>query len=624
MHFYYNPLNKACKSKTGAFARGSVVTFRIYWNDNGEMPHDLDASFVFFQDGKERKALSMQRTEDGFSVALRFNQIGLYFYYFRVGDEYFGCGKWRDGVMSAKAADMRTWQITVYEEHYSTPAWMKGGVMYQIFPDRFNKVGELPIADWKVRRSDWGGMPSYRPNEYGKVLNNDFFGGNLNGITEKLDYLQELGVTVIYLNPIFEAYSNHRYDTGDYLKIDGQLGTAEDLDRLVTEAKKRGIRIILDAVLNHTGADSRYFNRYGRYDSVGAYQSRQSPYSEWYHFRTFPDSYESWWGIETLPAVNEHSASYQEFVFGENGVLKTWLRHGIGGYRLDVADELPDFFLQKLRAAVKEETPDAIVIGEVWEDASNKIAYSERREYLQGYELDSVMNYPLRDAILSFLNGGTAEHFAETMECIRENYPRDVFYNLMNVIGTHDTARALTLLGVSDEEWKMDRDGRAHYELPPDRLANALRKLRLAAVIQFTMPGSPTIYYGDEAGRQGFEDPFNRRTYPWGQEDRELLAFYRRLCALRADSHTLADGELHFVRCHGALLQYERTSDTSRLMVIINRGHHHIRTCVQAVCAVDMMSGEEFEDADSHGVHISVPPETAYVLRCFGHTLEKE
>ena len=240
MHFYYNPLNKACKSKTGAFARGSVVTFRIYWNDNGEMPHDLDASFVFFQDGKERKALSMQRKEDGFSVALRFNQIGLYFYYFRVGDEYFGCGKWRDGVMSAKAADMRTWQITVYEEHYSTPAWMKGGVMYQIFPDRFNKVGELPIADWKVRRSDWGGMPSYRPNEYGKVLNNDFFGGNLNGITEKLDYLQELGVTVIYLNPIFEAYSNHRYDTGDYLKIDGQLGTAEDLDRLVTEAKNAG------------------------------------------------------------------------------------------------------------------------------------------------------------------------------------------------------------------------------------------------------------------------------------------------------------------------------------------------------------------------------------------------
>ena len=447
MHFYYNPLNKACKSKTGAFARGSVVTFRIYWNDNGEMPHDLDASFVFFQDGKERKALSMQRTEDGFSVALRFNQIGLYFYYFRVGYEYFGCGKWRDGVMSAKAADMRTWQITVYEEYYSTPAWMKGGVMYQIFPDRFNKVGELPIADWKVRRSDWGGMPSYRPNEYGKVLNNDFFGGNLNGITEKLDYLQELGVTVIYLNPIFEAYSNHRYDTGDYLKIDGQLGTAEDLDRLVTEAKKRGIRIILDAVLNHTGADSRYFNRYGRYDSVGAYQSRQSPYSEWYHFRTFPDSYESWWGIETLPAVNEHSASYQEFVFGENGVLKTWLRHGIGGYRLDVADELPDFFLQKLRAAVKEETPDAIVIGEVWEDASNKIAYSERREYLQGYELDSVMNYPLKDAIISYVQSGNTTQLRETLYMLIDNYPKQTLDCLMNILGTHDTPRILTVLG---------------------------------------------------------------------------------------------------------------------------------------------------------------------------------
>ena len=148
-----------------------------------------------------------------------------------------------------------------------------------------------------------------------------------------------------------------------------------------------------------------------------------------------------------------------------------------------MADELPDAFIRRLNAAAKQEKPDALIIGEVWEDASNKIAYSERRRYFQGGELDSVMNYPLRDAILAFLNGGTAEHFAETMECIRENYPRDVFYNLMNVIGTHDTARALTILGVSEEEWHMDRDGRAHYALPPDRLESAQRRLRLAAVI---------------------------------------------------------------------------------------------------------------------------------------------
>ena len=567
MHFYYNPLNKACKSKTGAFARGSVVTFRIYWNDNGEMPHDLDASFVFFQDGKERKALSMQRTEDGFSVALRFNQIGLYFYYFRVGDEYFGCGKWRDGVMSAKAADMRTWQITVYEEHYSTPAWMKGGVMYQIFPDRFNKVGELPIADWKVRRSDWGGMPSYRPNEYGKVLNNDFFGGNLNGITEKLDYLQELGVTVIYLNPIFEAYSNHRYDTGDYLKIDGQLGTAEDLDRLVTEAKKRGIRIILDAVLNHTGADSRYFNRYGRYDSVGAYQSRQSPYSEWYHFRTFPDSYESWWGIETLPAVNEHSASYQEFVFGENGVLKTWLRHGIGGYRLDVADELPDFFLQKLRAAVKEETPDAIVIGEVWEDASNKIAYSERREYLQGYELDSVMNYPLKDAIISYVQSGNTTQLRETLYMLIDNYPKQTLDCLMNILGTHDTPRILTVLG---GKTCANKDEMAVTSMNADEVSAAKKKLKMAAVLQFTLPGVPCIYYGDENCMQGYLDPFCRGCYDWVNTDEELRAFYRKLGAIRSAYDVFAEGIFDEIFSDSGCIVYVRRTGNDSVYVYVN------------------------------------------------------
>ena len=206
----------------------------------------------------------------------------------------------------------------------------------------------------------------------------------------------------------------------------------------------------------------------------------------------------------------------------------------------------------------------------------------------------------------------------ETMEVIRENYPRDVFYNLMNVIGTHDTARAITLLGVSEEEWKMDRDSRAHYALPPDRLATARRKLKLAAAIQFTMPGSPTIYYGDEAGRQGFEDPFNRRTYPWGAEDRELLAFYRRLCALRADSDTLARGELRFLDCQGALLQYVRESDHSRLLVLVNRGHHAVETRAPAVYAVDMLEGVEFDDADSRGARVTVPPETAYILRCFG------
>jgi len=229
------------------------------------------------------------------------------------------------------------------------------------------------------------------------------------------------------------------------------------------------------------------------------------------------------------------------------------------------------------------------------------------------------MNYPLRDAILAYLNGGTAEHFAETMETLRENYPRDVFYNLMNIIGTHDTARALTVLGVMSEDWKKSRDERAHYELPPDRLETAKRRLRLAAVIQFTMPGSPTIYYGDEAGRQGFEDPFNRRTYPWGAEDREILAFYRRLCEVRADSETLIRGELRFdTGENDALLRYERTLGRSRIIILVNRSRQEVRTGVNALYALDLLTQREFDCEDSSGIEITVPAETAYLLRCFG------
>ncbi len=618
----------ACKAPYGAVPAGQTVEFSTYPKREHGTEH---ITLWVEEDGKEPEAFPMRwyglaGARDHYTTSFTPSHPGLYWYYFTMdtadGPRY--CARGYAGRAEIIDTLGDKYQLTVYDPGYQPPRWFGRGITYNIFPDRFcrDKMPVQPEGEGiapRVLHENWDDIPVYRPDENGEILNNDFFGGTLRGVISKLDYLESLHVTTIYFNPMFQAYSNHRYDTGDYKRIDPLFGSEEDFRTLCEQAAARGMRVVLDGVFNHTGYDSRYFNARGRYNSVGAYQSKESPYYRWFDFQEWPNKYGSWWGIYTLPQVCEMDESYLDYIIeSEDSVVRRWLRLGASGWRLDVADELPDAFIQKLNAAAKREKADALVIGEVWEDASNKIAYSERRKYFQGGELDSVMNYPLRDAILSFLNGGTAEHFAETMECIRENYPRDVFYNLMNVIGTHDTARALTLLGVSDEEWKMDRDGRAHYELPPERLANALRKLRLAAVIQFTMPGSPTIYYGDEAGRQGFEDPFNRRTYPWGQEDRELLAFYRRLCALRADSNTLADGDLHFVRCHGALLQYERVSDTSRMMVIINRGHRNIRTCVQAVYAVDMLSGTGFEDADSHGVHISVPPETAYVLRCFG------
>ena len=513
------------------------------------------------------------------------------------------------------------YQLTVYDGSEIVPRWFGEGVSYQIFPDRFRRT-RVPdpagLVGGRTVHQSWQEEPEYRPDANGEIRNRDFFGGDLRGVIEELDYLQSLGVETLYFNPIFEAAENHRYGTADYSRVDPMLGTNEDFSELCRQAHRRGMRVMLDGVFNHTGFVSRYFNGDGYYPEPGAVQSESSPYRPWFQFRHWPDQYESWWGIYTLPAVEESCPGYREFIFGdENSVVRRWLRLGASGWRLDVADELPDSFIRKLNAAARREKSDALIIGEVWEDASNKISYSERRRYFQGGELDSVMNYPLRDAIFGFLNGGTAEHFAESMECIRENYPRDVFYNLMNVVGTHDTARALTLLGVTENEWKMDRNGRAHYQLPPDRLEIALRRLRMAAVIQFTMPGSPTIYYGDEAGQQGFEDPFNRQTYPWGHENQELLAFYRRLCEIRAEEHTLADGDLQFSdTTAGALLRYERTSGDSRLVIAVNRGHQYVETKIDALYALDLLSGEGFAYADPDGLIVSVPPETAYILRC--------
>ncbi len=567
MSLYYDPLDKDCKSLTGAIACESEVTFRIYKKSGGE--DDFSAqicTFVYHTDGEPVIEIPMRETEEGWELTLRFHQIGLYFYRFCIDGCFFGCGKLRRGQFGEETP---SWQITVYSKTYSTPEWIKGGVMYQIFPDRFYKSGEIPISENKILRTDWGGTPRYWPNEFGKVQNNDFFGGNLRGVREKIGYLKTLGVSVIYFNPIFEAYSNHRYDTGDYLKIDPLLGTLEDFDELVTAAKEAGIHIILDGVFNHTGDDSRYFNKYGRYNEVGAYQSKESPYADWYTFREFPTRYDSWWGIETLPALNEYSTGYQEFVFGENGVLRYWLRHGISGWRLDVADELPDFFLEKLRETVKEENPEAIIIGEVWEDASNKISYSNRKKYLQGNELDSVMNYPLKDAIISFVQFGKTLQLRETIKMLLDNYPKDTVDCLMNILGTHDTPRILTVLGGKS---CVTKDEMAVTTLTEEERSRAKEKLKMAAVLQFTLPGVPCLYYGDENGMDGYKDPFCRKCYDWEHIDRDLHQFYYHLGQIRSDRlHDIfKDGTYREVYADVSCLVFERRSKAGAAYVYVN------------------------------------------------------
>ena len=338
---------------------------------------------------------------------------------------------------------MLSWQLTVYDGSATTPAWFGNGVTYQIFPDRFCRLS-VPDATGmvgnRVIHQRWDEPMVHRPNEKGEILNNDFFGGSLQGIRSKLDYLQSLSVTTLYLCPIFEAASNHRYDTSDYMRIDPLLGTEEDFRQLCADAAERGIRVLLDGVFNHTGNNSRYFNAEGFYDEVGAAQSKDSPYYNWFNFTNWPNKYDSWWGIRTLPAVNENDKAYREFIIsGQDSVVRHWLRAGASGWRLDVADELPDDFIAEIRSVMEEEKADSFLLGEVWEDGSNKISYSRRRRYLLGSETHGLMNYPFRNATLAWLGGGDAADFVETMETIRENYPPQAFYSGLNILGTHDT-----------------------------------------------------------------------------------------------------------------------------------------------------------------------------------------
>lgn len=580
---YFNPLDTHCKNIKGAVSEKETLQLTVFLLKE-ERPEDfafktpekeecisseMNAFLKLAKDGGEDAFFLMEKCPFGWTISLKINEIGLYFYSFHFENgENISCGECELGFISNNH-QCQPFLLTVYAQTYQTPEWFKGGIMYQIFPDRFCKKGTMPDINGRIHR-EWGDLPYFQFNEDGKVLNNDFFGGNFKGIESKLDYLKDLGVTVLYLNPIFEAASNHRYDTSDYKKIDPFLGDENDLKNLISAAKSKGIRIILDGVFNHTGDNSVYFNKYGKYPDLGAYQSKQSPYYSWYRFEEFPDKYASWWGIDTLPEVNENSEDYQNFIFGTDGVLKKWLAFGIGGYRLDVADELPDFFLKKLRKSVKESNKNAIIIGEVWEDASNKIAYSQRREYLQGLELDSVMNYPLKDAIIAYMQTGNAQRLLSTVCALINHYPKKTLDCLMNILGTHDTPRILTVLGGIYCKNKEEMALKTAY-LDEDSKKIAVEKLKMAAVLQYMFPGVPCIYYGDENGMEGHIDPFCRQCFNWNELNEDLISFYKKLGKLRKKyKRILKDGEFEPLTVKNGLLYFKRIKNDDEIYVCVN------------------------------------------------------
>lgn len=580
-HTFFNSRCAEYKTPFGAVPAGQTVTWRL------TVPERLgyvDPHLVLTKDRED--PVHYRMNFDGqtpgvnhFVFQLAPTTSGLYFYHFDLYTDFRKIYRTANGEGELTWVNGLDWQLTVYEPDFKTPDWIKDGTMYQIFPDRFyegvpNKP--LPFAD-RIYRPDKTGEPYFWPNEQSEgYLNMDYYGGDFAGIQQKLPYLEELGVTCIYLNPIFEAHANHRYNTANYLKADPLLGTNEDFAALCVEAKKHGIRIILDGVFSHTGSDSLYFNREGRYGPGGAYRDRNSPYRSWYDFDSgYVGGYRSWWGFETLPEVNEETPSYVEFITGPGGVIDTWLRRGAAGFRLDVADELPDEFIEKVRAAVKRVSPEKFLLGEVWEDATTKFGFNKRRTYLLGKGLDSVMNYPFKNAVLDFVKGKPAEQAMTEILTICEHYPAPAMDTALNFLSTHDTERALTV--IADEP--ANGRGRAWQSgrcVTGDAYEEGLLRLRMAYAIIYTLPGVPCLYYGDEIAMQGYRDPFNRAFFRWDAHEQRLRPVLAQLAQLRHTCEAFRTGQLRVLRAEDGILHYQRVGKVETAEIIVNRTEHII------------------------------------------------
>ena len=541
-----------------AVAAGARVTMRFRTRLSG-----VGSVYLCVYSEQHREEIGMALSDGYWQSEITVPQIpDVYWYYFTINIDgklvYYGAdGKRTAGLGCAYTEPPPAFQLTVYDAGFMPAGWFPGSVMYQIFPDRFRRSGDdtaqkgLDYHRAKGRsvyeHKNWNAKPLYKPvagqSEYNPC---DYFGGTLRGIAESLDYIAALGVDVIYLNPVFEAASNHRYNTADYHRIDPVLGDEADLKSLCEKAAKKGIRIMLDGVFSHTGSDSIYFNRERAYDTLGAANSPESPYYSWYSFEQYPDKYRCWWGFKTLPEVNEHDPGWQDkVVSGEDSVIRHWLKAGVKGYRLDVADELPDDVLELMYSAARQTDPDAVMLGEVWEDATTKYSYGAKRRYALGGRLDSVTNYPFRNAVISFLTGKTdAEDLRDFLVDQAANYPPPMYHSLANVLSSHDVSRIRTALSTPIDPHSLTREQQASFVISDSQNRKGALRQRLAAALQFCVPGVPCIYYGDEKGMNGFLDPFNRETFR--DSPYELAEDYRRMSQLRHSADALRAGRAVF------------------------------------------------------------------------------
>ena len=604
MRILYDSRDPEYKTPFGVLTEGQSCTLRV------KIPKELETRFLQLvlerEDGNPPLEFPFSwaggdADYDSFKCELAPDAKGLYFYWFRVTAKTGPFRLFKQGSGTNMEAGDR-WQLSVIPKDFTVPESWRGRVMYQVFPDRFAREGSVDLRgklEPYILREDWGSLPEYRPDPAtGEILCNDFFGGNFRGIQSRLPYLHSLGVGVLYLNPISMAFSNHRYDTADYKRPDPMLGTEEDFRSLCAAAHRLDMKVILDGVYSHTGANSVYFDRNGVFGNGAVSRGKDSPYYSWYSFRRFPDQYESWWGFATLPNVNELDEGFLDYIIrDEDSVIAHWLGLGADGFRLDVADELPDAFIHRFKERLRQLKPDALLLGEVWEDASNKTAYSVRRRYFIDGELDSVMNYPWRSAILAFMRSqddGTA--LGEAIMTIAENYPPQVLQVLMNSLSTHDTPRILTTL-IGD--FQGDREYQARVRLSWEQREFAFERLRLAAFLQYALPGCPCVYYGDEAGMEGCRDPFNRGCFPWGHEDRRFVEFFRALGQLKNNTPALREGTVRVTAAGGGKIAFLRSCETQTVLCCVNRTGEPFRVRARH----SLMSQESYRDDRDFVVH---------------------
>ncbi len=533
-----------------------------------------------------------------------------------------------DGGLGSASDDVvdNSFALMFYDPAFTAPAWVKSASVYQIFPDRFfngrsnnnPKTGDVRYDD-PVLKLKWGALPEGFCRNYADGATNcpwrfdttppadsptkeqprgrDYFGGDLKGVDESLDYLKSLGITTIYFNPIFDAGSNHGYDTQNYYKIDPYFGTQKDWENLVKHAREKHINIVLDGVFNHLSSDSPFFDRYHHYSDIGACESLQSPYRSWFTFHDVSAgtgtcvgssgqansaTYDGWFGFDSIPVINKSLPAVQQyFVTDQNSVSNYWLDKGAAGWRLDVMGDssFPTGYWESFRTEVKNNNPSALIIGELWQKDSTLL------RFLRGDRADTTMNYRLRDSIIGLLapqpfdSKGFADsgriilpsEFASRLESIREDYPDAAYYSLMNLVDSHDTERIRWTL-TPGQETKADK------ELNSANVAEGLQRQRLASLIQFTVPGAPTVYYGDEAGLTGDDDPDDRRTMPSLEEEdhissTSLFKHYQALNKLRKNQAVLVNGDFKVLLADDAsqVLAYGRKTDSQGAVVIINR-----------------------------------------------------